>query len=301
MATALAFQKATKRQSKLRLALAGPAGSGKTYTGLLLAHGLAKGGSVAVIDTERGSASKYSDLWPFDVLELGDHHPERYIEAIHAAEQAGYAVLVIDSLSHAWMGNHGALSLVDDAAKRSQSSNTFGAWRDVTPLHNQLVDAMLASRLHLIATLRSKQDYVQEKDDRGKTVVRKVGMAPIQRDGMEYEFDVFAALDADNTLIVGKTRCSALSGLVVNRPGEDIAERLLAWVEGGEPSAEPPALSVVQTDAERVKAELKARVEELQLLAAASGVALPDVTQCKLVREVKQWIADAEKAIPEAF
>ena len=110
------FTKATKQEAKLRLALAGPSGSGKTYTALQIATHL--GGPIALVDTERGSARKYADLFSFDVLELDSFHPERYIEAIHEAEEAGYAVLILDSLSHAWAGKDGALELVDKAAKR---------------------------------------------------------------------------------------------------------------------------------------------------------------------------------------
>lgn len=240
--SSVVFTKATKTSARLRMALAGPAGSGKTYTALTLAQYIAQGGRVAVIDTERGSASKYADRFDFDALELESYHPQRYIDAIAAAGAAGYAVLVIDSLSHAWMGRDGALELVDRAAKRSQSGNSFGAWREVTPLHNALVDAMIGAPLHLIATLRSKTDYVQERDDRGRTVVRKVGLAPVQRDGLEYEFDVYGDLTHDNTLLVGKTRCAELTGAVIEKPGKPLADALLAWVTGGAPAAptKPP-------------------------------------------------------------
>jgi hypothetical protein len=231
------FRRATKEQSRLRLALAGPAGSGKTYTALLLASALADGDGVALIDTERGSASKYADAFPpFDVLELASFHPERYIEAIGDAEAAGYRVLVIDSLSHAWMGKDGALELVDKAGKRSPSGNNFAAWREVTPLHNALVDAMLGANLHIIVTLRSKTEYVIEKDDKGRTSIRKMGLAPVQRDGLEYEFDVYADLDQSHTLIVGKTRCMALADAVITRPGKELAATLRDWLGSGVPA-----------------------------------------------------------------
>jgi len=235
----MAFTKATKKQAKLRLALIGPSGSGKTYTALTLAQHLVPGGRVALIDTERGSASKYADLFDFDVQELGSFHPQRYIEAIHEAQAAGYDVLIIDSLSHAWMGKDGALELVDRAAKRNPSGNSFAAWRDVTPLHNALVDTMLATRLHIIVTLRSKMEYIQEKDDKGKTIIRKVGLQPVQRDGLEYEFDVVGDLDQDNTLVVTKTRCSALHNAVVSKPGHQLADTLAEWLDG-EPVPDPP-------------------------------------------------------------
>lgn len=233
------FKRATKKDSKLRLGLIGPAGSGKTYTALTVAKHF--GGRVAVIDSEHGSASKYADLFDFDVLELASFSPNDYTKAINAAEQAGYDFLVIDSLSHAWSGKNGALELVDRAAARSKSGNSFAAWREVTPLHNQMVEAILEAKLHLIATLRSKTEYVIEENERGKKIPRKVGMAPIQRDGLEYEFDVVGDMDWENRLIVTKTRCPELAGAVINKPGKEFADVLKAWLsEGGEPEQEPP-------------------------------------------------------------
>lgn len=234
----MAFTRATKRQSKLRLALIGPSGCGKTYTALTLAGAL--GEKVAVIDTEHGSASKYADLFGFDVEELDSFAPAVYVKAIREAEAAGYDVLVIDSLSHAWMGKDGALEQVDRAAKRSQSGNSFAAWRDVTPQHNALVEAMIASRLHLIVTMRAKMEYSQEKDSKGKTIIRKVGLAPIQRDGLEYEFDVVADMDLDNTLMVSKTRCPALNGAIIEKPDASFADVLKAWLSDGAEYVAPP-------------------------------------------------------------
>ena len=229
------FTRATKLAAKLRLALAAPSGAGKTYTALQLATHL--GGPIAVIDTERGSASKYADLFTFDVIELDSCHPQRYIDAIHEAEAGGYGVLIIDSLSHAWAGKDGALELVDAAAKRlatryrSGREDSFAAWQEVTPLHNALVDAMVQSRLHLIATLRTKTEYVVETKD-GRTKPRKIGLAPIQREGLEYEYDVAADLDHEHPLIVHKSRCPALAGKVFPHPGKEVAELLLAWLQG---------------------------------------------------------------------
>ena len=146
-----AFHKALKTDARLRMALMGPSGAGKTLTSLHLAQDLDTG-PIALIDTERGSASRYADQFDFDVLELDSFHPEHYIEAIHAANEGDYGVLIIDSLSHAWAGKGGALELVDEAARKMKSSNTFAAWRDVTPLHNRLLDAILGTDCHLIAT-----------------------------------------------------------------------------------------------------------------------------------------------------
>ena len=230
------FKKASKSQSRLRLGLVGVSGSGKTFSALAIGSALAAhyDGRVALIDTEHGSASKYADRFSFDVLELVDFNPKNYIDAIKAASDY-YDVLIIDSLSHAWSGSGGVLEMVDNAAKRSQSNNSFTAWRDVTPLHNQLVEAIVGAPIHLIATMRSKTEYVLEKDDRGKTTPRKVGMAPVQRDGLEYEFDLVGDMDTNNTLIVSKSRIPALSGKVIAKPGAELGDTLFSWLTDGKP------------------------------------------------------------------
>src|SRR5438105_1319497 len=125
------FVKATKVDAKLRMALIGPAGSGKTFTALSVAAGL--GGRVAVLDSEHGSASKYADLFEFDVIEPETFSPQVYIDAVLEAERAGYGVIVLDSLSHAWAGKGGALEMVDAASRRAKG-NKFIAWGEVTPL-----------------------------------------------------------------------------------------------------------------------------------------------------------------------
>lgn len=268
------FKKATRKQAKLRMALIGPSGSGKTYTALAIAHHLVPGGRIAVIDTERGSASKYAgvDGFEFDVCELDSFHPQKYIEAIRAADEAGYDVLIIDSLSHAWMGKDGALELVDRAAKRMQSPNTWAAWRDVTPLHNALVDAMLQCRMHLIATMRTKTEYVVETNEKGKQVPRKVGLAPIQREGLEYEFDVVADLDLDNNFIVSKTRCKELNGLVVNKAGKEVADILRAWLNDGAPIQEShPAAQATAVQQSEAKPVGRRATEAEVLLFTAAG------------------------------
>lgn len=234
------FKRATRAQAKLRMALVGPSGAGKTYSSLALATHLVPGGRVAVIDTERGSASKYAGIFEFDVIEPDSFHPQVYISAIKLADAEGYDVLVIDSLSHAWMGKDGALEQVDNAAKRSKSANSFAAWRDVTPLHNALVDAILGARLHVIVTMRSKTEYVLEDDPRtGKKVPRKIGTQPVQRDGLEYEFDVVGDIDHDQNLVIGKTRCPALNGAVIQRPGETLATTLREWLSDGAAAPAP--------------------------------------------------------------
>ena len=225
------FKPAVKHESKLRLAIAGPSGAGKTYTSLAIATSLANGGKVAVVDTEHGSAEKYSGIFPFDVLTLdAPFHPDRFSEAIQMAAQEGYSVVVLDSLSHAWNGAGGALELVEQFSRRYKG-NSYAAWGDVTPIQNRLIESIVGAKLHVIATMRSKQDYILI-DRNGKQMPQKVGMAPIQRDGFEYEFDVFLDMDVENNAVVTKTRCPELTGKVINKPGVDLANTLRSWLSG---------------------------------------------------------------------
>ena len=234
------FQKAVKHESKLRLAIAGPSGSGKTYTALAIGTAL---GKVALVDTESGSASKYADVFSFDVAEMhAPFHPRKYAEAITAATAAGYDVIILDSLSHAWFATGGVLGIVDEAAKRSRSGNTYMAWKEGTPAQNMLVEAIVTAQIHVIGTMRSKTEYALVTNDRGKQEPRKMGMAPIQRDGFEYEFDVMLDMDIENTAVVTKSRCSALAGKVIPKPGRDVAMVLRDWLSGAPaPATAQPA------------------------------------------------------------
>lgn len=235
----MGFVRATKHESKLRLALAGPAGSGKTWTALTLATALADGQGVALIDTEHHSASKYADVFEFDSQDLTVFHPQKYIDAIHEAEKAGYAVLVIDSLSHAWSGTGGVLELVENITKRSTNKNSFNAWGEATPWQNRLIEAIIQAKLHVICTMRSKTEYVIELNNAGKSVPRKVGTAPVQRADVEYEFDVYADMNAANEMIVQKSRCPVLSGMIIPKPGKEVADILREWLKG-DPMPERP-------------------------------------------------------------
>jgi hypothetical protein len=221
------FKKAERQNRKLRMAIVGVSGGGKTYTALKLASYL--GSSTALIDTERSSAEIYSAEYEFDVAQLDNFHPQNYIDAINQAADGGYEVLIIDSLSHAWMGKDGALDLVNKHGK------SFNAWGKVTPLQDKLLDTMLGYPGHVITTMRQKQSYSQEKDAKGKISVAKVGLATVQRDGIDFEFDVFGSMDTMNNMTIEKTRCPSLAGQMYARPGEELAKELLAWLETGEP------------------------------------------------------------------
>jgi hypothetical protein len=228
----MGFKKAERRRVKLRLALCGPSGSGKTYSALKIAKGI--GDKIALIDTENGSGSLYSDICDYDVEEIKPPFTvDKYITAIKEAELAGYEVLIIDSLTHAWAGQGGLLEEVDKRSARSTSHNSYAAWRDVTPMHNKLVDTILQSDLHIITTMRSKTAYELEKGANGKVAPVKKGMAPIQRDGLEYEFTV--VLDLDNQKHVaeaGKDRTGLFDGKI-DVPSEETGKMLKEWLESG--------------------------------------------------------------------
>lgn len=227
------FQKATRKKSKLRMALIGPSGSGKTFSALELATGL--GGRIALIDTERGSGDLYADRFQYDTLQLEPPFtPQKYIRALKAAEDEGYDVIIVDSLSHAWAGEGGILDIHDSASKASRSGNGYVVWKDVTPQHEKIVNAILGARLHVIGTIRTKTAYEVVEDDRGKKAPKRIGLAPIQRQGMEYEFTCVLDLSVDtHVATASKDRTGMFDGqhfLITEKTGA----QLLAWLDSGD-------------------------------------------------------------------
>lgn len=242
------FKRAERKKAKLRLAILGPSGAGKTYSAIKIAMGL--GGKIAMIDSERGSGELYAHLCEYDVCGLvPPFTPEKYVEAIHEAERAGYSVIIIDSLSHAWSGTGG---LLEDVDKRKGQGNDFTAWRTVTPRHNALVDAMLSSPCHIIGTMRTKQEHVLVDEVRnGKTVKvpKKVGLQPVQRDGLEYEFTVVLDIDLERHMAsASKDRTSLFDGQFFT-PTEETGASLIAWLDAGtdDPLAKPYDLDAIQS------------------------------------------------------
>lgn len=234
------FRKATRATARARVAFEGPSGSGKTWTGLQWATTLAEGKPIAFIDTERGSASLYAKHFEFDVLEMTPpYHPDRLIEAIKTADREGYGVVMIDSISHFYSGEGGLLDIVDDVASRSQSKNSFAAWKEGSPIWKAMIDSILALDAHAIITMRSKTEYVIEENSRGKKEPRKVGLAPEARAGVEFEFTMVGSLEvATHKLTFSKSRCDQLADKVFpsGKAGE-AAGIFLAWLNDGEPLA----------------------------------------------------------------
>jgi hypothetical protein len=238
------FRKAQRKQAKLRLALAGPSGSGKTYSALLIAKGI--GGPVAMIDTERRSGELYSHLYDYDVSPIdGPFDPQAYIERIKAAEEASYDVLIIDSLSHAWAGVGGILDIKDRIAKSSKNTNDFTAWREATPKHNELVDTILKSSCHIIATLRTKTAYEVIQEEGKKAKVTKLGLTFVQREGLDYEFTVVLDLSIDSHIATStKDRTGIFDGQYIT-PSEETGRKLLEWLNSG---ANPKGALIQQID-----------------------------------------------------
>lgn len=255
----LSFKPATREASYARIALSGPSGSGKTYTALALGTALAD--KVAVIDTERGSASKYVGLngWQFDTVQPDSFSPMSLVELLGLAAGGEYGCVIVDSLSHYWMGVDGMLEQADRHAVRG---NTFAGWKEVRPDERRMIDALVSYPGHVIVTMRSKTEYVIEENERGKKTPRKVGMKPEQRDGIEYEFDVVGDLDHDNTLTVVKSRIHTLSKAVVPMPGEEFAHQIRDWLSDG---ARVPTVAEYrkQALAASTREELKALYDEV--------------------------------------
>lgn len=248
------FAKAVREKLRLRMAIDGPSGSGKSITALRCALALSPSKKIAVIDTEHGSARKYigedfgEGSIDFEVCELKSYSPSNYTSLINEASRGGFDVVIVDSLSHAWEGKDGALELVN-----KKGGNSFTAWKDVTPMHQAMVQAILDAGCHVIVTMRSKTEYVMEADSNGKQIPRKVGMAPVQRQGMEYEFDVYLSMDWSHIGSVTKSRCRAVDGLIVAKPGADFMRPIIEWLEHGETAKAPvPAAGISQDQLEEL-------------------------------------------------
>jgi len=216
-----------RKQAKIKLALQGSAGSGKTYSSLLLAKGLTNGdfSKVAIIDTESGSADLYAHLGDYNVMTMNaPYSPEKYIEAISICESAGIKVIIIDSISHCWD------YLLDMHSK--MPGNSFTNWGKITPRQNAFVNKILQSNSHIITTMRVKQDYVLNQKN-GKFVPEKVGLKAIQRNDLDYEFTIVFDIDITHEAKASKDR----TGLFIDKPefviNTSTGKKIRLWCDEG--------------------------------------------------------------------
>lgn len=248
------IKRATKAQSKLRAAFFGPSGAGKTYSMLRIATGLAgEGGKIGFIDTERGTASKYSDRFTFDVIDLEkkDFTIEGYCAAMEAMGKAGYGVLCVDSMSHSWQ------QLCEEVEKLAQAKyrgNTWSAWSEGTPKQRMLVDAIHQYPGHLLCSMRSKTEWTTEVGTNGRSAPKRVGLAPEQGKNIEYEFDLLMELSEEHTGRVIKDRSGKFQDRIVTKPDEEFGRELAAWLSDGAPYVPPaPVIDWKSRAAELVK------------------------------------------------
>lgn len=222
------FKKATKEKSKLRCALFGPSGAGKTFTALRIATGIA--GRIAVIDSERNSASKYSDRFEFDACDLQDKTIDGYVNAINFAARENYPVLIIDSLSHAWQE---LLEDIDRLANSKFKGNKWSAWSEGTPKQKKMVNAILDYPGHVLATMRSKTEWTTTETNNGKSRPVRIGLAPEQGKGIEYEFDLLLEMSLEHDGHVLKDRTGKYQDKIIPSPGEEFGQALAAWLDQG--------------------------------------------------------------------
>lgn len=249
------FTQASRKKAYARILLAGPTGAGKTYTALQIASGLQNGSKIALLDTERGRANFYGNTVEFDHANLNNYGYKSYIEAIKAAEKAGYGVLVIDSASHAWE----ELVRLHDMMQ----GNSWANWSKITPLYNELVNAIVTYPGHTIVTARAKMKYEQNESRR----IEPIGLEPIMRNGFEYEFDLYGMIDIDHNMTVRKTVMPFLTDAIVSKPGRDLGVQIKEWLqEGKAPTVvqadEDPSQYVVQTHGSSVQGKSLGEVLE---------------------------------------
>jgi len=224
----MTIHKAQRKQAKMRLGICGTSGTGKTYGALLVARGL--GEKILLVDTESGSGDLYAGVVEYDVLPLeAPYTIEKYIQAIEMGEQSGYDVIILDSISHAWAGSGGLLERQNQETARS--GNSYQSWAKITPLHTKFVDKMLATKCHLIATMRSKPEYAIDKDATGRTIIRKLGLAPIQREGLDHEMTIVFDIDSEHNAYPSKDRTGLFDGKSV-KLSEDVGKTIKKWLDG---------------------------------------------------------------------
>lgn len=302
------LQKAKRALAKVKLAIGGPSGSGKTMSSLLMAFGLVKAAhpdwtdemcwdKICIIDTENGSASLYVNT-AVGQYRTGEYYTipmeppydfETYENSIHAAENAGMEVIIVDSLSHLWVGEGGALDTQGKIAQRT--GNSYTAWRDVTPKFNHLMDVILQSRSHIICNLRAKTEYTQEKNQNGKTVVKNIGMGFQFREGAEFDFSTVFMLDQDHVANATKDRTGLFDGKYFTITPET-GKLIYQWLASGAPEAAPapvpqPAAAETQPEAPAVEPDRLTKAREMTDGAVKAYLAAHPLEKQNVIADIK--------------
>jgi hypothetical protein len=288
-------RKAEKKRVKLKMAVQGPSGSGKTWGALALAKNLWPDAKICVVDTENESASLYADSFAFDTIPLGPPFTTaRYVQCIDAVSTAGYDVIILDSITPQWDGEGGILRRKEEMDRRP-GSNGYANWATFTPEHEAFKQTMMQTPMHLIATMRSKQDYILVANDKGKQVPKKVGMAPIQRDQIDYEFTLVFDVEMDHKGAVSKDRTGLFNEKVVDLANPATAEAIRGWLEHGKevlpdaqrraPEAQAQAQGAIShpQNASRPTSTQESAQRATQALATALAAEQPQVGQLKFI------------------
>ena len=264
MANDSIFKTAERGQSKLRLAITGPSGAGKTFSALKIAAGLVPGGRIAVIDTEAKSAELYAGLPGIPSFSCVDFSPpfttENYLRLIKIAQNEGFDLLIIDSISHQWDGAEGSIKYRKDSEELARSNiNTWTNWAKYSPEHDKFKMALIHTPMHMIATMRSKTSYIAEINDKGRTAPKKMGLQPIQRDGIEYEFAIVFDMNIDHIASVSKDRTGIFAGQSF-KPDAETGKIIKDWIASGKAEA-----AQVPTDKASMIKEIMELMAELSL------------------------------------
>jgi hypothetical protein len=254
------IRKAARKFRFLKVGIGGVAGSGKTMGALKMAYGITGDWSkICVIDSENNSADLYAHLGPFDVCPLAETSPRDYIQAISVVSAANrYKVMIIDSISHEWAGRSGVLEMVGDITQSSASGNSYAAWKQGTPIHNQFIDSWLRADIHAIVTMRAKDDYILTEGGNGKLAPKKVGLKNIQRDGTDFELDVLFRVERNHRAHVEKHRTNLFSPEDFFELTEDTGKKLIAWASSNDGhEAAPKIVSVAYAGSDDDKRRLK--------------------------------------------
>lgn len=283
--------------------MTGSAGSGKTLSSLRLARGLVgQTGRIAVIDTENGSASLYSDRTDFDVCNVEDKSDwASYAEMVLSAESAGYDCVIIDSFSHVW---EAILDYKAEYDAAHPSANSYTTWKTVGKKFKDILDYILHSKMHVICCLRTKTEYVLEKNDNGKSVPRKIGLAPIMREGIEFEFTTVFDISVDtHTATCSKDRTGLFADkdfLITEQTGVDMD----IWRKSGKPM-EPVKTKTLEERINEIVTAFEALGVTKQMIEArlgrpASTIKLEEFDELRFAyRELKNGattVADWKKA-----